>query len=330
MAKQTEGAVRQIRVTGEGKPVAGALRGKPKGNARVEVDGKVVALTSLDKTYWPEPGYTKADYLRYLLAVSDTMLAYLKDRPLILKRFPNGVAGKFFFQHDVDQAPDFVKTYTTEALGHRVDYVVCNNKATLLWLGNQGAIPLHPWHSTTRDIRRPDYIVFDLDPGQVEFGAVRELALAVKEFLDELGLESYPKTSGSRGLHIYVPIARKYSYEQVAEFAALVGRGIAWAHPRMATTVRSLKGRKQDQIYVDHMQNAEGKTVVAAYSARERAAGSVSAPLTWAEVRRDIQPSDFTIKTMPARLKRKGDLFAPVLEKRQRLEGAMKKVRARG
>jgi bifunctional non-homologous end joining protein LigD len=319
------GAVRKIHVSGEGMPVQRLLAQKTlKGDARVEVDRTVVALTSLDRVYFPDTGYTKADLLRYYAAVADTLLPYLADRPLILKRFPLGINGKFFFQHDVDEAPDFVRTYTTQALGHRVDYVVCNNTATLLYLANMGVIPLHPWHSRTRAIDRPDYVVFDLDPGKVEFATIRRLALAVKSFLDRLGLDSYPKTSGSRGMHVYVPLRNTYTYTEIAAFAERVARRIVAENPDIATTVRSLAARKPNQVYVDHLQNAQGKTIVAAYSVRERASATVSAPLTWQQVRGSVTPGDFTIKNMPGRLKQKGDLFAPVLTNKQSLKDALK------
>jgi bifunctional non-homologous end joining protein LigD len=322
-------SVRKFKVTGKGKPVAQVLKEKNlKGDVKVEVAGNIVELTSLDRVYFPEKDYTKADLLRYYFGVADFLLPYLQDRPLILKRYPLGVEGKFFFQHDVDEVPDYVETYTTEAMGHTVDYVVCNDTATLLYLANKGVIPLHPWHSRVQDITHPDWIVFDLDPGKVEFEIVRTLALATKKFLDELGLDSYAKTSGSRGMHVYVSIEARYSYHEVAEFAERVAKQIAKENREIATTVRSLARRKPNQVYVDHLQNAHGKTVVAPYSVRERATATVSTPLTWQEVRGDVIPGDFTIKTMPVRLKSKGDLFAEVLSNKQTLEEAIRTLDA--
>lgn len=322
-------SVRQVAVTGKGKAAAQVLKQKNlKGDVKVEAEGQVVELTSLDRVYFPDKGYTKADLLRYYLSVAETLLPYLRERPLILKRFPLGVTGKFFFQHDVDEVPDYVETYSTQALGHNVDYVVCNNTATLLYLANKGVIPLHPWHSRVTDIECPNWFVLDLDPGDVEFATVRQVALAVKEFLDELGLKSYPKTSGSRGMHVYVPVAPKYTYGRIADFAERVAKQIVRLNPETTTTVRSLSSRKPNQVYVDYLQNALGKTIVAPYSVRERAAASVSAPLEWREVRGKIVPGDFTIKTMPKRLKEKGDLFAEVLKNRQTLDAAEKRLSA--
>lgn len=322
-------SVRKVEVQGTGKPVARVLKGKNlKGDVKASADGGVVELTSLERVYFPEKGYTKGDLLRYYDTVADTLLPYLQDRPLIMKRFPLGIKGKFFFQHDVDEVPEYVETYTTEALGHTVDYVVCNNTATLMYLANKGVIPLHPWHSTLDNIDHPDWIVFDLDPGEVEFATVRKLALATKSFLDDLGLDSYPKTSGSRGMHVYVPIQARYSYTQVAEFAERVAKQIVKGNKEIATTVRSLGARKSNQVYVDHLQNAKGKTIVAPYSVRERELATVSAPLEWQEVRQGAAPGDFTIQSMPARRKRKGDLFAHVLTNKQSLDRALKKLDA--
>lgn len=237
-----------------------------------------------------------------------------------------GVNGKFFFQHDVDEVPDFVETYTTKALGHTVDYVVCENTATLLYLANMGVIPIHPWHSRTEDIEHPDWFVFDLDPGEVEFATIRKVALAVKKFLDALGLVSYPKTSGSRGIHVYVPIEARYSYQEIADVAERIAKQIVKQNPEMTTTIRGLSGRKPNQVYIDHLQNAQGKTIVAPYSVRERAGATVSAPLEWKEVRGNVTPADFTIKSMPKRIQSKGDLFAAVLANKQRLEQALERL----
>lgn len=320
---QGEPSVRKVHVKGKGQPAAQVFKRKTlEGNLSVEADGRVVALTSLNKVYWDEKGYTKGDLIRYYFSIADIVLPYLQDRPLILKRFPNGIEGKSFFQHDVDEVPDYVETFTTQALGHTVDYVVCNNTATLLYLVNLGMIPLHPWHSQTTHPDHPDWFVFDLDPGKVEFKIVRRAALAVKDFLDRLGLVSYCKTSGSRGLHVYVPIQPQYTYEEIAPFAERIAKLIVQEDPDTTTLVRSLDRRKTDQIYLDHLQNARGKTIVAPYSVRERAAASVSAPLEWKELKGDITPGDFTIETMGKRLKRKGDVFAEALTNKQTLENA--------
>jgi bifunctional non-homologous end joining protein LigD len=177
-----------------------------------------------------------------------------------------------------------------------------------------------------QSIDRPDWIVFDLDPHEVEFAAVQELALGLKDFLDGLGLASYPKTSGASGMHVYVPIASLYSYEQVAQFAEVLARRVVEKYPQLGTLERSLKKRKGGRIYLDHLQNARGKSVVAPYSVRAQAGATVSTPLTWTEVEHPLRPGEFTLTTLPQRLTQRGDLFAPVLAKKQDLSAAIEKL----
>jgi bifunctional non-homologous end joining protein LigD len=301
------------------------------GDVDAKVGRDVVPLTSLDRVYFPAAKLTKGDLVRYYYEVSKHILPYLKDRPLIMKRYPTGIRGQFFHQHDVQEAPRFVRTVPLEVEdggGHTVDYVVGDNLQTLLYMANLGAIERHPWHSRTRNLDRPDWFVFDLDPGEgVKFTTICEVAVTTRKILDNLGLESYPKTSGSRGIHIYVPVKAVYDYEQIADFAARVAALIADEHPDAATVERSLKKRGKGTIYVDHMQNARGKSVVAPYSVRPREGAPVSAPLTWREVElKKITPQDFTIENTMARLKSKGDLFREVLKNKQTLGDALKKL----
>jgi bifunctional non-homologous end joining protein LigD len=297
------------------------------GDVAVKVGSDVVSLTNLDKVYWPDEGYTKGDLIKYYFEVAKYILPYLKDRPLIMKRYPNGISGPFFHQHDVNDAPAYVHTETLEVEGHTVDYILGDNLSTLIYMANLGAIERHPWHSRVRNIDRPDWFVFDLDPQDVEWDQICEVALSCKEILDSLGLDSYAKTSGSRGIHVYVPIKPKYSYNQIADFALRVARIVEEKNPDVATLERSLKKRKKSRIYFDHMQNARGKSVVAPYSVRPKQGATVSAPLEWSEVkRRKVTISDFTIKNMPERLRLKGDLFKPVLGNRQSLDRAMSKL----
>jgi len=297
------------------------------GDLTLKVEGRAVTLTHLERVYWPAEGYRKGDLLRYYFTVAPALLPYLRDRPLILQRHPNGIADPSFYQHDVDAVPDFVSTFATPAeSGKVVDYAVGNNLATLLYLVNLGTIAQNPWHSRVPSIDYPDWIVFDLDPHEVEFAAVQELALGVKALLDRLGLASYPKTSGASGMHLYVPIAPLYSYEQVAQFAELVARHATKEYPQLGTLERSLKKRRGGRIYLDHLQNARGKSVVAPYSVRAQAGATVSTPLTWAEVERPVSPRDFTIVTLPQRLTQRGDLFAPVLTQKQELSEAIERL----
>jgi bifunctional non-homologous end joining protein LigD len=294
----------------------------------VKIGKAVVALTNLDKVYWPEDGYTKGDLVRYYYEIARYLSPYLKGRPLIMKRYPAGIGGGSFHQHDVNEAPEFVETAEIDVEeGHAVDYIIGGDRATLVYMANLGAIERHPWHSRIEHLDRPDWVVFDLDPENVDFTVVCEMAVSTRDILAGLGLESYVKTSGSRGLHVYVPVKAVHDYELTARFAELVAKLVVRENPSVATIERSLKKRQHARIYIDHMQNARGKSVVAPYSVRPRAGAPVSAPLTWDEVkRRKIRPQDFTIKNISARLARKGDLFKPVLDGKQTLDEALREL----
>ncbi|HVG30977.1 MAG TPA: non-homologous end-joining DNA ligase [Pyrinomonadaceae bacterium] len=319
---------------GDAETVAASKLFKSKelgGDVNVKVGGAVVPLTSLDRVYFPAAKLTKGDLVRYYYEISDHILPYLKDRPLIMKRYPAGIKGQSFHQHDVNEAPDFVRTVPLEVEdggGHTVDYVVGDSAATLLYMANLGAIERHPWHSRTRNLDRPDWFVFDLDPGEgVKFETICEVAVTTRKILERLGLESYPKTSGSRGIHIYVPTKAVYGYDEIAVFAARVAALVAAEHPEAATVERSKSKRGKRTIYVDHMQNARGKSVVAPYSVRPREGAPVSAPLTWREVEaKRITPQDFTVENVLARVRAKGDLFRDVLANKQPLGEATRKL----
>jgi len=322
------------RVRGEKILAAGrALKAqKLEGDLNVRVGREVAPLTHLERVYWPEEGYTKGDLIRYYHEMARYILPYLKDRPLIMKRYPSGVRGPFFHQHDVNEVPDFVRTVALEVEdggGHEVDYIVGDNAATLLYMANLGAIERHPWHSRVADLEHPDWFVFDLDPGEgVTFETICDVALTTRDVLGRLGLDSYPKTSGSRGIHIYVPVKPAYDYEQIAELAEHVAGVVAREQAEVATVERSKRKRGEGMIYVDHMQNARGKSVVAPYSVRPKAGATVSAPLEWKEVeRRKVRTSDFHVGNMLRRVESKGDLFAPVLKDRQSLEGVFERAR---
>lgn len=322
--------------------VANVLKAKKlEGNKRVKAGEYALDLTSLDRVYWTDAGLTKADLIRYYYQISDYILPYLENRPIIMKRYPTGILGQSFHQHDVDEVPEFVRTITLEAEDrglHTVDYVVCDNLQTHLYLANLGAIERHPWHSRVDNLDFPDWFVFDLDPGEeTEFETICEAAVSTKEIIERFGLKSYAKTSGSRGIHVYVPIEAKYPYEQVTDLAERIAKMVARENPKTATVERSKQKRKKNQIYVDFLQNAYGKSVVAPYSVRPKAGATVSAPLDWSEVeKKQISIKDFTIESMPERIKKKGDLFKAVLIDKQSLEkafegakGKAKKVKSR-
>ncbi|HYY57072.1 MAG TPA: non-homologous end-joining DNA ligase [Pyrinomonadaceae bacterium] len=333
--RRVKRAVKKIgaKATDESRAIAATRFFKAKelsGDAFIKTGREVIALTHLDKVYWPEDGYTKGDLIKYYYEASKYILPYLKDRPLIMKRYPNGIEGPSFHQHDVNEVPEFVTTARLSVEeGHEVDYILGDNAATLIYMANLGAIERHPWHSRLKNLDHPDWLVFDLDPGEgIAFSTICELALGVKDVLARLGLDCYAKTSGSRGLHVYVPVRPRYSYAQVADFAERVARLAAAEHARIATVERSLKNRKRGQIYLDHMQNARGKSVVAPYSVRPKRGATVSAPLDWSEVEgRKITIQDFHIRNMVQRVARKGDLFKPVLGGKQGLDEAIEKAR---
>jgi len=266
----------------EGRVISASSAFKTKGlsgNVEVSIGKQSIRLSNLDKVYWPKDGYTKGDLVRYYYEISKCILPYLKDRPLILKRYPNGIDKPSFHQHDVDAPPDFVRTVSIAVKeGHTVDYIVSNSLETLLYVANLGAIECHTWHSRVRNLDRPDWCVFDLDPGEsVRFATICELALRLKGMLEQVGLECFAKTSGSRGMHVYVPLKPVHSYEDVARFAERIAGALARENPRIATVERALKKRPGQSIYVDHLQNARGKSIVAPYSVRPRAGATVSA-----------------------------------------------------
>jgi bifunctional non-homologous end joining protein LigD len=291
-----------------------------EGDLSLKINGNVVEATSLDKIYWPDEGYTKGDLLRYYLEVGKYIVPYLKDRPSILKRYPGGISGQMFFQHNVESAPELLKTERLESeTGRMLNYAVYTNLASLIYLVNIGTIEQHPWHSRTSNLDHPDYIVFDLDPHGAPFTHVLQVAIAMRDVLKSLKLTGYPKTSGSSGIHIYVPIRPRYEYEEVAKFSEQVSMRVAERLPEIATVERRIAERKKDQVYVDWQQNARGKSAASVYTVRAKDGATVSTPVTWQEISRGIKISDFTIKTVPPRLKKKGDLWKELFKDRQSL-----------
>lgn len=289
-----------------------------------------VPVTHTDKVYWPEERITKGEMIDYYQQIAKTILPYLKDRPLSLKRNPNGIQDQGFFHKDAGgDAPEWVTTkeIRSESSDRDVNYIICNNEATLVYLANLGTIELNPWHSTIKHLDNPDYMILDLDPsGQNSFNDVVDVALAVREILDKAGAVSYPKTSGSSGIHIYVPMGGKYTYDQVSLFSQIVANLTTKLLPDLATVERSLKKRSKSAIYVDYGQNHIGQTVAAPYSLRPRPHAPVSAPLHWKEVKPGLAIGDFNIKNMKARIEKEGDLFRPVLKKGVDLEKCLKRL----
>ncbi|MFD2371219.1 non-homologous end-joining DNA ligase [Brevibacillus sp. GCM10020057] len=271
-----------------------------------------MAITNPDKPLWPDARVTKLDYIRYLLLVSAPLLAYAKDRLLTVIRYPHGLGGKHFFQKNVPvYAPPWIRT----SLWENTRYVMCNDQATLIWMANQAALEWHvSFHRACDEI--PTELVFDLDPSTDDFSVVTEAALLLKELLDELNLPSFVKTSGASGLQIYVPIELRYTFEQTREVGHFIASYLVSKHPQLLTIERLIKNRGT-KLYIDYLQHWRGKTLPAPYSTRARAHATVSTPLAWEEVPH-IHPTDFTVYSVPGRLRAKGDLFAAVSAPRRR------------
>lgn len=287
-------------------------------------------FSNLDKIYWPDEGITKGDLINYYEAIAPFILPYLKNRPLSLKRNPNGIKDEGFYHKDAgDIAPAWMKTADIQAAstGKTVHYLVCNNAKSLLFIANLGCIEMNPWNSVTGKLDNPDYLVLDIDPSEKNtFDQVIEVALTIKEVLDKTGTTGYCKTSGASGLHVYVPCNKKYRYDTIRDFAKILATMVQEQLPSSTTLERSLSKRKKNQIYVDYLQNSRGQTLASAYSARPKPGATVSAPLDWKEVKQGLHPSQFTIKNIVKRAEKKGDLFKGVLEKGINIPAALKKI----
>jgi bifunctional non-homologous end joining protein LigD len=272
-------------------------------------------LTHPDKVFWPEEGYTKRDLADYYRTIAPVLLPYLRDRPQSLHRHPNGIAAASFFQKDVTRQPPppWVETaLVPHDSGRSGRYVVCQDEQTLLYLANLGCIELNPWLSRVGTLDRPDFLVIDLDPEAIPFHRVIEAAIAVRRVLDDAGAECLCKTSGKTGLHLCVPLGAKYDYALARQFAELVANIVNGILPKTTSVIRS-PALRQERVYVDYLQNRYGQTIAAPYCVRPVPGACVSAPLAWSEVRKSLNPTRFTIRTMAKRLDRVGDLWQPIL-----------------
>ncbi len=299
--------------------------------ATLTVDGHTIRLTNLEKVIFPEDGYTKADLIRYYTEVSPYLIPMIKDRPLTLKLFPDGIAAQHFYQKDKpDFTPKWIHTWvdrTAEREGG-IDYILGNDLATLVWLANYTAIEIHPWLARVDDPEHPDLAIIDLDPSAgATWDDVKETAALVHEVLDDMDLVGFPKTTGSRGIHIYVPIARKYTFEESRGFVFDVGAVARERKPKLVT-LETVKDRRRG-VYIDYLQNVGGKTTAGPYSVRPIRRAPVSAPLQWDEIGALGRPDAFTIANMGARLAQTGDLLAPALKLAQKLPKARAKAAAK-
>lgn len=282
--------------------------------------GKIqVKVTNLHKIFWPKEKYTKGDVINYYQQIADYILPYLKDRPQSLFRTPNGINASGFFHKDAgDEAPEWVQSVPiySESNDKDIDYIICNNSATLAYLNNLGCIEINPWNSTIKSPDHPDYMIVDIDPADNNtFDQVIEVANVVKEILDKAGAESFCKTSGASGLHIYVPMGKKYTYEQVKDFCHIIASMAHEQLPDFTTLERNLKKRGTNHIYIDYLQNRRGQTISSVYSLRPKPGATVSTPLLWKEVKAGLTPAQFDIKTIHKRLEKHGDLFSGVFGK---------------
>jgi bifunctional non-homologous end joining protein LigD len=308
------------------KPAASFLDPE-KDSQTVKVNGCPLTFNHLSKVYWPEDGITKRDMFNYYDRVAEYMVPYLKDRPMSLNRFPNGIHGPSFYQKNVkDKVPDCMATMPhTNDKGEEKEYLVATNKASLLWMASLGCIEINPWFSRVTSPDNPDFCVIDLDPDKQHFDQVISAALEVKKVLDAIGVTAYPKTSGSTGMHIYIPLGAKYTYDQSQMFAKIIVTLVHKQIPEYTSLERMVKNRG-GKMYLDFLQNRPDATIAGVYSLRPKPGATVSMPLTWDEVRPGLTMRHFTIHNSIQRLKETGDLFEGVLGKGIDLEKTIKKA----
>lgn len=287
----------------------------------INIDGHELKLTNLKKTFWPagkgRAAITKGDLLRYYYSMADYIMPYMKDRPQSLNRFPNGINGESFYHKNMNSKVDtWLNTFKrySDSNGEAKDFLICSNTASLIYMANLGCIEMNPWHSRAQTALYPDWCVIDLDPGKISFDKVIETANVVRQVLDSLQVPSFPKTSGSTGIHIYIPLGAKYNYEQSRQLAELIATLVHEELPGFTSLVRNPL-KRTDKIYIDYLQNRPIQTICSPYSVRPKPGATVSAPLHWEEVKKGLKISDFHMKNMPDRVKSVGDLFEGVLQK---------------
>jgi bifunctional non-homologous end joining protein LigD len=281
----------------------------------LRVGRRSVQLTNLDKVFWPELRLTKRDLLQYYADVAPVLLPHLRDRAMVMKRYPNGIHGKcFFMKRTPSPRPEWIETCEIlHGSGNLIAFPMAQDLASLLWLVNLGCIDLNQWYGRCDDVDRPDYLHFDLDPGEgAAFDQVRETALVVRDALRSLGMAPLVKTSGSKGLHLYVPIVRGPVQKQVWGFAKRLAKELDARHPDLITAEYRIADRPRGRVLVDYNQNAWGRTLASVYSVRPVEQATVSTPLTWDEVEAGVGTADFRIDNVPARVRKLGDLWAPL------------------
>jgi bifunctional non-homologous end joining protein LigD len=294
---------------------------KDKVNVEVEVNGRIVRLTNLGKLFWPKLGITKRDLIQYYINIAPALLPHLKDRAMVMKRYPNGAGEEFFFMKRAPSPrPDWIEICAIEhSSGNIIDFPMIQDLASLMWVINLGCIDLNQWYAKCDDVDRPDYLHFDLDPVPgASFDTVVEAALFLKTAFDVLKIPSYPKTTGSKGIHIYTPIQYGPTQKQVWTFAKSFAHAVAGEAKDLLTAVYQVSKRPKGRVLVDYNQNAWGRTLASVYSVRPKEQATVSTPVKWSELKKGITLDDFRIDNVPARVKRLGDLYKPMLEKKGR------------
>jgi bifunctional non-homologous end joining protein LigD len=291
--------------------------------ASLRIGSQTLKFTNLKKVYYPDEGYTKRDVLNYYDGVADLILPHLKDRPLSLKRYPNGIKEQYFFQKN---APDSFASWLRTELIDDIEYVFAEDRASLLYLVNLGCIDHNPWMSRSPSLDNPDFILIDLDPQECVYDKIVDAALLVKTVLDRIGLVGYPKTTGGDGMHVYVPVQPIYSYEETRTFADLISRLTIAENPTLFTTPRTVAKRQKNRVYFDYLQNGRSKTIAAPYVLRAYGGAPVATPLEWREVQHGLHPTQFNIANALDRFAKRGDLFAGVLKSPQELDRALVKI----
>jgi bifunctional non-homologous end joining protein LigD len=292
-------------------------------DAELTIAGEAVRLTNLRKVFWPKLGLTKRDLLQYYLTISRWLLPHLQDRAMVMKRYPNGISGEFFFMKRAPQArPAYIPICSIEHhSGNVIDFPMVQTVGSLLWVINLGCIDLNPWYARCDDVERPDYLHFDLDPVPgASFKKVLETALIVRDALASIKIKSYPKTTGSRGIHVYVPIMRGPLQKQVWAFAKSFAIELATRNSKLITAEYRIARRPAGRVLVDYNQNAWNRTLASVYSVRSKPTATVSTPLTWDEVEDGVSMEDFTMKNVPARLARLGDIWKALLSRTGRTD----------
>jgi len=306
------------------KPVSTSIKiPKSAVNLELEIDDRVVKLTNLKKPFWPELGITKRDLIQYYADVAHVLLPHLADRAMVMKRYPNGAGGEFFFMKRAPEPrPEWIELCSIRhSSGNVIGFPMIQDLASLLWVINLGCIDLNQWYARCDDVDRPDYVHFDLDPVPgATFEKVVDAALLIRESLESLKIPSYAKTTGSKGIHVYVPIVRGPTQKQVWTFAKEFANAVTAQDEKLLTTIYVVAKRPKGRVLVDYNQNAWGRTLASIYSVRPRPRASVSTPVKWSELERGLKIDDFRMDNVPARVKRLGDLWKPLLEKRGRFK----------